>query len=54
VKYFKPLKFSLSVMELSLLVGTPAVTGFTEVRREYGPQAEGLTAGMARIPVVRM
>lgn len=45
MKYFKPHKFPIS---------TSAVTGFTEVRREYGTQTEGVTAGMIRRPVVRM
>lgn len=40
VKYFKPHKFSLSLVELSLPIGSPVVTGFTEVRREYGTEAE--------------
>lgn len=40
MKYFKPHKFPLSLVELSLPIGSPVVTGFTEVRREYGTQAE--------------
>ena len=52
MKYFKPRKFPLSLVELSLPIGTPAVTGFTELWREYGIQAKG-AAGVVR-PVVRM
>lgn len=53
MKYFKPHKFPLSLVELSLLVGTSAIAGFTEVRREYGTQAEGVAADVLR-SVVRM